>query len=325
MPFCFAVTLSFFAAFSLSFATCLVSGGKIPNNTAVAPAKNGDGTVVCNHCNVQYLGQDAKTHGAIKTLDAKVDKLSKKLDTLIELMQGKPSNLSALTCKEIYDKNLSKGNKAYLLSVGPGKIPVYCHMTSAGLGGCGGGGWTLVMKINGAKRTFHYNSKLWSNKINFNLPGGKTGFDTHETKLPTYWKTPFDKICLAMKIGQQFKSIVIHKHAFSLYSLIADGKYRATSLGRNTWKILIGSQASLQLNCNREGFNAQGGRVSPYKVKARIGILGNNEKDCNSPDSRIGFGTGGSPDDSNTCGNEAEAASDNGDKHIKAMGYILVQ
>ena len=96
MPFCFAVTLSFFAAFSLLFATCLVSGGKIANNTAVAPAKNGDGTVVCNHCNVQYLGQDAKTHEAIKTLDAKVDKLSKKLDTLIELMQGKPSNLSGI-------------------------------------------------------------------------------------------------------------------------------------------------------------------------------------------------------------------------------------
>ena len=40
---------------------------------------------------------------------------------------------------------------------------------------------------------------------------------------------------------------------------------------------------------------------------------------------RIGFGTAGYPDDSNTCGNEATHAPDNGDKHIKAMGYILVQ
>ena len=33
------------------------------------------------------------------------------------------------------------------------------------------------------------------------------------------------------------------------------------------------------------------------------------------------------PDDSNTCGNEALAIyeADNSDKHIKAMGYILVQ
>ncbi|XP_078351911.1 putative skeletal organic matrix protein 5 isoform X2 [Oculina patagonica] len=57
-------------------------------------------------------------------------------------------------------------------------------MTS--LGACSGGGWTLVMKIDGAKTTFHYNSKLWSNKVDFNLPGGKIGFDTQETKLPTY-------------------------------------------------------------------------------------------------------------------------------------------
>ena len=65
--------------------------------------------------------------------------------------------------------------------------------------------------------------------------------DTHETKLPTYWNTPFNKICLGMKIGQQFKSVVINHQARSLYSLIADGKYRATLLGRmyNTWKKLI--------------------------------------------------------------------------------------
>ena len=56
-------------------------------------------------------------------------------------------------------------------------------------------------------------------------------------------------------------------------------------------------------------------------------MLGNNENDCVTCDSRIGFGTGGGPDDANTCGNEASAANgaDNGDKHIKAMGYIFVQ
>ena len=32
-----------------------------------------------------------------------------------------------------------------------GKVPVYCHMTNHGLGACGGGGWTLVMKIDGNK------------------------------------------------------------------------------------------------------------------------------------------------------------------------------
>ena len=125
-------------------------------------------------------------------------------------------------------------------------------------------------------------------------------------------------------IGQQIKFIVINKQANSLYSLIADGQYRATALGLDTWKSLIGSEASLQLNCNKEGFNAVSER--PGYSKARIGILGDNYGDCRTCDSRIGFGTGGYHDDKNSCGNEASVLGpDSGQKHIKAMGYILVQ
>ena len=79
--------------------------------------------------------------------------------------------------------------------------------------------------------------------------------NTQETKLPTYWNTSLSKICLGMKIGQQMKFPVINRQGNSLSSLIADGQYRATSLGRNTWKTLIGPEASLQTNCNKEGFN----------------------------------------------------------------------
>ena len=125
-----------------------------------------------------------------------------------------------------------------------------------------------------------------------------------------------------MKIGQQINFIVINKQADSLYSLIADGQHRPTSLGRDTWKKLIGLAASLQVNCNKEGFSAT---CIGSAAKARIGILGNNENACSSCDSRIGFGTGGYFDESNTCGNEATFSLDNGDKHIKAMCYILVQ
>ena len=175
-----------------------------------------------------------------------------------------------------------------------------------------------------SQQTFEYSSPLWSNNETFNLDGGKTGFDSQETKLPSYWTTSFSKICLGMKIGQQpVKFIVINKQANSLYSLIADGQYRNTSLGRDTWKSLIGSEASLQKNCNKEGFNAVSD--NPDHSKVRIGIISNDHDNCASCDSRIGFGTGGWPDNSNSCGNEAEWSPDNGDKHIKAMGYILVQ
>ena len=121
-----------------------------------------------------------------------------------------------------------------------------------------------------------------------------------------------------MKVGHasDVKFIVINRHANSMYSLLADKHYRATSLGRNTWKTLFGSLASLQHNCNKEGFNAAGTYTS-----LRIGILGNNENDCITCDSIIGFGGSWQV----TSGNVAKHGGDNGDKLIKAMGYILVQ
>ena len=76
-----------------------------------------------------------------------------------------------------------------------------------------------------------------------------------------------------------------------MYSLFADGSYRSTSLGRDTWKSLIGSQGSLQSYCNKEGFNTVCGNA----CRARIGR----------------------PENSNTCGNA--------NNDIRAMCYILVQ
>ena len=163
--------------------------------------------------------------------------------------------------------------------------------------------------------TFLHHSHFWIDRNTYQDAAGKNGFDLQETKLPTYWKTPFTKICLGMQIGQQLRFIFINKTAESLYSLIADGKYHATSLGRDTWKKVVGSQASLQQNCNKEGFNVKGGNS-----KARIGVIANQENDCLTCDSRIGFGTGGD----NSCGNVATHKPDNGNKHIRAMGYILV-
>ncbi|XP_074607283.1 putative skeletal organic matrix protein 5 isoform X1 [Acropora palmata] len=210
-------------------------------------------------------------------------------------------------------------SQVYTLMLGSRNIPVYCFM---GDFGCGSGGWTLVMKTDGTKNTFHYSSPFWSDREVYNLAGGKTGFDKQETKLPSYWETHFSKICLGMRNSLTTRFVVIRRSANSLYSLIADGIYRRFPLGRNKWKYLAGPQASLQTNCNKEGFNVVG---TSSQSKARIGIIGNQQNDCSTCDSRIGLGNGGLHDDSNTCGNEATRSSDNGDKHIKAMGYILVQ
>ena len=133
-----------------------------------------------------------------------------------------------------------------------------------------------------------------------------------------------------MKYNGDLRAFSFSYPASSLYSLIADGNYRPTNLGRNTWKGLI-SGSSLQRNCNKEGFNA---RIADKRYgwpRARIGIIANQENDCNTPDSFIGLGTyfkanwGSFHKPKNAAGNLGHCIADNGDKNIKAMGYILVR
>jgi hypothetical protein len=139
---------------------------------------------------------------------------------------------------------------------------------------------------------------------------------------------PFKEICLGMKVNNDLNFISISYQASSLYNVIAGGSYRATSIGRSKWLSLVRG-SGLQSHCNREGFNVY---TSNLQV-VRIGILGNQENDCNSPDSYFGFGGlaknkrihCGMPKTSNTCGNAAYCWPPGGDKEIPAMGYIFVR
>ena len=138
------------------------------------------------------------------------------------------------------------------------------------------------------QHNFNYDSKAWSSRSSVSPENGDTGLARFETLLPTYWSTSFTKICLGMKVDGVTRFLRVNRAAASLYALIADGQYRATSLGRDAWKGLVGPKASLQGNCNREGFNTKG--TLSTRAKMRIGIIANEQNDCNSPDSRIGFG-----------------------------------
>lgn len=133
-----------------------------------------------------------------------------------------------------------------------------------------------------------------------------------------------------MKVGRALRFISFNYSANSLYSLFADGIYRETNLGRQTWKSLIPSAiSSLQSKCNREGFNGN----TAY-VKVRLGMVGNEGNDrCASPDSFVGLGSSNVKKGRlcrfdftlNSAGNFAACKADNGDRDTKAMGYILIR
>ena len=104
------------------------------------------------------------------------------------------------------------------------------------------------MKINGNSRRFDYDSAFWSNKDTFQSTS--LSLDDKEAKLASYWTLPFTELRLGMKVSGVTRWITISYNGSSLYSLIADGQYRKTSVGKSTWRSLL-PRSSMQSNCNK--------------------------------------------------------------------------
>ena len=131
-----------------------------------------------------------------------------------------------------------------------------------------------------------------------------------------------------MKVNGVTKWIMIDHHARSLFNVIADGVLKNTNVEKSKWLSLMDGSL-LQENCNKEGFNINipGYELVPH-LKVRIGIIANEQKDCLSCDSCIGFGTSIRGCDGEirktTCGNTA-ICNQLDNKNTPAFGYIFVQ
>jgi hypothetical protein len=183
---------------------------------------------------------------------------------------------------------------------------------------------------------FTYNSSYWENNKTYAVKNGLEGLTEKQTKLASYWNTPFNKICLGMKVNGVTKWIVIDHQASSLFNVIANGAFKQTRARKEAWKSLIdGSQ--FQTYCNQEGFNIKsmnwGSEYKSYMM-VRIGFVTNNQYHCESCDTCIGFGTAargcsnyGADDGTvrnTTCGYITICGHYN-NKNTAAFGYILVQ
>ncbi|XP_062500506.1 uncharacterized skeletal organic matrix protein 5-like [Corticium candelabrum] len=200
--------------------------------------------------------------------------------------------------------------------IGLNHLPTFCY---------GNGGWSLIIKIDGNQQSFAYNSLLWSNKETFQP--NNLDLDDKETKLASYWTLPFTELRLGMKVDGTIRWITYSYIASSLYSLIADGQYRGTSIGKSTWRSLL-PRSSLQRNCNREGFNVRSynSYFGSNGARARLGFIANEQNDCESPDSFVGLGTSRTHTSvRNSAGNFACCIPDNGPANIKAVGYIMAR
>ena len=175
---------------------------------------------------------------------------------------------------------------------------------------------------------FDYNSPHWTNNKAYAIENGLEGLTEKQTKLASYWNTPFHKICLGMEANSVTTWMVINHQASSLFNVISDGVFKKTDVGKETWRSLMDSSI-MEENCNEEGFNLQPPGLYNSNVKVRIGLAVDNGQ-CAGYDSCIGFGIsirscGGYNLTSTSCGTGKVGCSNRPNKNKAAFGYILVQ
>jgi hypothetical protein len=179
------------------------------------------------------------------------------------------------------------------------------------------------------KTTFRNDSLYWNNKRTYEVKNGLEGLTDKQTKLASYWKTPFQKICLGMKVEggteTDIKWIAIDHEASSLFDVIANDNFAATNITKSKWNSLING-STIQQNCNIQGFNVRGGE-SFWKMYVRIGLVANDENDCKTCNSCIGFGASitscGGLVKKKACGSIHACRYNR--NNIATFGYILVQ
>jgi len=239
-----------------------------------------------------------------------------------------PKNAVFTSCQAALakDKSLQSGVYTLLGTDSAGKAttyPTWCEM-----GGQWGGGWTLAMQIDGRKTTLNWGSKLWTDKKTHNAD--KAPWVGMDAKLASWWNVPATEVLVVAQTGKQIRFLTIPLKGTkpnvlgkTLHAILSPGKLVATAVGYKQWKALIPG-GSLQSHCHVQGFNAFVNGAG----RARIGIIGNNENDCNSPDSWLGLGgyekmCGNGPVKS--AGNIACYWPENGTRRTPVFAWVFVR
>jgi len=210
-------------------------------------------------------------------------------------LYGKSSATAASSATAIIQTNPNSPDGLYWIVVGGTPRQVFCSFDNNGYG------WMLAMRLQYNSSTFGYNSSSWTDTSTTN----PTSLATDEVNIKNHVFNDFGisafKMC-ASRVNVNYNANPLEfpngGSGFggnSLRAIFNGGNNIYNSeinIGRTNWLNWVEQCSGLlrgnwdnQPNCNEDRINAN------YTYAAvRIGISMNNEGDCNSNDSVIGFG-----------------------------------
>lgn len=175
---------------------------------------------------------------------------------------------------------------------------------------------------------------MWASSESYNAEKGLESVTSEEAKYPAFYNVSLKSVCLGMTLpGNETRWLRIDASNHTslsnktyLNNIFETGDPYLIAKSRAAWKNLVPG-SSLQLSCNREGFNVRG---DGNELKLRLGIVANQEGNCLTPESFIGFGSNMvslcNPEvQPISSGNFAACFSDNGKRSVPVFGYILIK
>jgi hypothetical protein len=238
---------------------------------------------------------------------------------------GEDSSLPASSAKALYDSG-NRANGTYWLKHGSNAAyQTYCWIDANS-----GGGYHLVGKIDNTNPSvWYYSGARWSasspaNESNCqdlsNTEGLNRGYYQYSLQTGFRLAMHYSAPTVITNYLSESKTGNVAKHFFTNSGSTQNNRNNFVSLfqGAGNDNGFITNFNNNQPNCNQAGFLQTS---SSHSI--RWGIAGNNENDCSTNDSTIGFGGqhyGGQG--SNAAGGQASHAS-----HISrpVIGYIFVQ
>ena len=233
----------------------------------------------------------------------------------------------AASAKALYDTG-NRTNGTYYLTSSSGTYQTYCWIDANS-----GGGYHLVGKISTSNPSvWHYGGSRWTassaaNETNLQTIADNEGVNRgyYEYSLQTGFRmalhytapSSITNYLSESKTGQVAK-YYFTQSANSVSTQNSRANFISWFQGAGNDGGFITNFNNNQPNCNHRGFNA-----TTSSSSIRWGISGNNENDCNTNDSTIGFGGYHyNGQGSNAAGGQATHA---GTWNKPSIGYIFVQ